>query len=100
MENEKLMFLRCVKYDPIMVRAAADKLNALPVFVIFKKPKDYPDNIVVRLQFAGRGKIYLDNVAVAVNTMAEARQIIPIKEMGLTPFSDRQDESYIVESWL
>lgn len=99
MHSEKVMFLQCVKYDPVMVRAAADKLDALPVFVIFKNPTEFPDNIVVRLQFAGRGKIYLDNVAVTVNTMAEARQVVPIKELGLHPFTDGK-ESYIAESWL
>ena len=96
----KNIVLNCLKYNAQMVKQAAAKLKALPVFTVYKNPKDYPDNIVVRLQFAGSGKIYMDNKAVVVNTIAEAQRVIPIAELGLYKFEGEKREPHVAELWL
>lgn len=100
MECENILFLTCLKYNAQMVKQAAAKLDALPVFTVYKNPKDYPDNVVVRLHFAGAKKIYIDNKAVVVNTIAEAHQVIPIAELGLCKFEGEKREPQVAESWL
>lgn len=100
MKCEKILFLNCLKYNAQMVKQAAAKLEALPVFTVYKNPKDYPDNVVVRLHFAGAKKIYIDNKAVVVNTIAEAHQVIPIAELGLHKFDGEKTEPQVAESWL
>lgn len=100
MEHEKILFLNCVKYNAQMVKQTAAKLAALPIFTIYKNPEDFPNNIVVRLQFANAKKIYIDNKAVVVNTIAEAQQVIPIAELGLHKINGEKAEPWVAESWI
>ena len=101
----KLAFAGCITYDVEIIRKTADRLHALPVFAIYSKPKDFPNNVIVRLMYCSGGNdftlITMDNAAVAVDTVAEARKIIPVAQMGLTVMPRcKRDTLSLVETWL
>lgn len=104
-EGRKLAFAGCVEFDVNRIQELADKLHAVPCFVVYEKPADFPDNVVVRLIFAGSSndavRITSDNAAIVVSSVAEARKCIPIAKMGLTLFPrSKKDAVSLVETWI
>ena len=68
--------------------------HALPIFVVFDRPLDRPDKIVVRLFLNDRPT----NLAWFFATVDEARGAMPL---GLTTIPRAaQDDAKIVECWL
>lgn len=100
-----LAFSGSISYDVKRIQEIADKLHAVPCFTIHEKPTDFPNNVVVRCMFAGcsngLSRITCDNIAIVVNSVAEARKIIPIIKMGLTLFPrNKNDVQSLVETWM
>lgn len=105
MEQHNKMSFGCMRYDPVAIRTMSQKMNGTPVFTIYQNPIDFPRCIVVRMQYVSRNntgaKIYFDSAAVVVDTIAEARKMLPISELGLVRLlPSEDDEACIVESWL
>jgi hypothetical protein len=74
-------------------------VNPLCVWVIYEKPRDFPNHFVVRRQWAvGKNHIEVDRECHLTRTLEEARKLIPL---GLYRFPrDPSDDPFIVESWL
>lgn len=71
----------------------------LAIWVITVNPADYPDQYVVRQQFAGRMGVMIAREPEAVAATLEiARDVLPD---GLTYFPRQpEDDPVIVETWL
>lgn len=76
----------------------ADTTEILPMAVIYRKPKDYPDNYVVRIFDGKTGKP--TNVIILRNTLEECRE--DIQNSGYTSCFTRSkyDDQVIMESWV
>ena len=76
----------------------ADTTGIMPMAVIYKKPKEYPDNYVVRIFDGKTGKP--TNLAILRNTMEECRK--DIQNSGYTCCFSRSeyDDPIIMESWI
>ena len=76
----------------------ADTTGILPMAVIYQKPKDYPDNYVVRI-FDGKTGRPTD-VAILRNTLEECREDIQKSGYSTCFPRSRYDDPVIVESWV
>lgn len=66
-------------------------------YVIYDRPDDYPDRVVVRRWVRWRGMMYPDQSVVVTHSLAEARRAIP---PGLTRHRPaRGSARAIVEVW-
>ena len=76
----------------------ADTTEIMPMAVIYRRPKEYPDNYVVRIFDGKTGKP--TNLAILRNTLEECRE--DIRKSGYSACFSRSkyDDPIIVESWL
>ena len=71
----------------------------LSMWVIYERPKDYPDGFVVRRQSAvPGGQILIDRVAQYAPDLETARRLVPPGLVMLT--RNAEDDPVIVETWL
>jgi hypothetical protein len=74
--------------------------NALPIWVIYEKPLDFPNSFVVRRQWATT-PITFDKDFILAPSLAQARAALCAKVPGLVCIQrDPSDDPCIVESWL
>lgn len=78
--------------------STSDSQSTLKMFVIYRKPKDYPDNYVVRLWEIEPLKVTPKELIGIKKTLEEARILIPkgCKNIGRL----EQDDPYIEEVWI
>lgn len=71
----------------------------LAVWVIYHRPKDFPDGYVLRCQYAmPDGTVKADDMAWQTESLEAARKIVP---PGLTMMArNPEDDPHIVETWL
>lgn len=69
----------------------------LEQFVIYERPRDYPDKFVVRRFRIVPGKIIPDDNVAVFNTLDEAREFIPYHLINIG--RQEKDEPQIVEVW-
>lgn len=74
-----------------------DAENALTFYVIFDRPLDYPQHVVVRRQFATRGGVVNDVVPRLAASLEEARELVP-RGLYRQPRQEG-DAAFIVETW-
>lgn len=68
-------------------------------YVIYKYPKDYPDNFVVRMfTMQGDGSLLPSDELHVVESLNQARNRIP-SGLVCVP-ADKKDDPVIVETWL
>jgi hypothetical protein len=72
----------------------------MKIFVIYERPKDYPDQFVVRgwtVDFNGDGQARADAAALFAPDLVAARKLIPrgFYNMGRQP----EDDPVIAEVW-
>lgn len=67
-------------------------------WTIYERPSDYPDNFVVRAWYIFPGKAVPARMAIVVDSLEEAREMIPegCVCLGRAP----TDDEAIVEVWL
>jgi hypothetical protein len=72
--------------------------NKLPMIVIYKNPKDYPNNHVARLWIAGGSSpIPTLNIVLADSLEEVRKSVLP----GMVRFErDISDDPVVVETWL
>ena len=71
----------------------------LATWVIFERPRDYPNGFVVRRQVAARcGGIWVDPIAVGVATLEQARAEVPVGSTNMGRFDG--DDPAIKETWI
>lgn len=75
-------------------------MNALVVYTIYRKPKDFPDKFVVRVFCISEGPepIPAAKPHAVVDTLEEARLSVPPHLVGIT--RSPGDDPSIVETWL
>lgn len=94
----------CVRFSAERARELGDKYCNMPCFVIFNKPKDFPNNVVVRLfvptVIDNEPVSMADSSAIVTSSVAEARRALPIAEMALMRVErDPEDDPSVVEIW-
>lgn len=72
--------------------------DALEMWTIYQRPRDYPCGYVVRRSIIGAGIVRADKVAIYVKDIHEARAMIPAGKVCLPP--DEGDDPVILETWL
>lgn len=73
-------------------------VGMLAIYVIYDRPADCPDGIVVRPQYAGRGEILSAQTGYAFATLEETRAALPL---GLTRLPRHVDDApTILETWI
>lgn len=82
--------------------AREENRQTLEHYVIYERPKDYPDKFVVRRWVIKAGNeeeaLIADKAAVLVNTLEQARAVVP---QGLYRIPRAQeDDPVIVETWI
>jgi hypothetical protein len=70
----------------------------LEMFVIYERPRDYPDKYVMRRWEITHGGSRPTDYFVLADTLEEVRRAVPPWCVKL--FRDAQDEPQIVESWI
>jgi len=70
----------------------------MDLYTIYDHPKDYPDKIVVRRWFIGRGKTEDKGVWCLAKTLEEARESLPEGLVNISRYSE--DDYGIIESWV
>ena len=76
----------------------ADTTEIMPMAVIYRKPKEYPDNYVVRIFDGKTGSP--TNLAILRKTLEECREDIKASGYSACFPRSRYDDPIIVESWL
>ena len=76
----------------------ADTTEIMPMAVIYRKPKEYPDNYVVRIFDGKTGRP--TNLAILRKTLEECREVITASGYSACFPRSRYDDPIIVESWL
>lgn len=76
----------------------ADTTQIMPMAVIYKKPREYPDKYVVRIFDAKTGRP--TNLAILRNTLEECREDIRKSGYSINFLRSEYDDPIIVESWL
>lgn len=66
-------------------------------FVIYERPKDFPEHFVVRRWTITHGRTAPDLVACLCSTLAEARETVPPDLVCMPRMDD--DDAVIVEVW-
>lgn len=77
------------------IKEYGPKFRSFPMFVIYCKPMDFPDNYVIRMFNGAAPTPY----AMLANTLPEARKCIPASAYLRVPRS-KHDSLPIVETWL
>jgi hypothetical protein len=73
--------------------------GALAIWVIYHRPKDYPDGYVLRCQYAmPDGTVVPDEHAWHGESLAAMRAIVPPGFVQMARHED--DEPHIVETWI
>ncbi len=70
----------------------------LPMWTIYEKPRDYPNNFVVRKHIVRQGETFPTNTFMVTSTLKQARLCLPpgLFNLGRQP----EDEPQIVETWV
>ena len=76
----------------------ADTTEIMPMAVIYKKPKDYPDKYVVRIFDGKTGRP--TNLIILRNTLEECREDIKASGYSACLQRSKYDDPVIVETWL
>jgi hypothetical protein len=73
--------------------------GGLAIWVIYHRPKDYPDGYVLRCQYAmPDGTVKADSIAWQTESLEDARRLVPI---GFTKMARHDDDDpHIVETWI
>ncbi len=83
---------RCPRCALVLMRST--RTNSIPIFVIYDRPSDFPNHIVVRLWRTERM-----SMAWTFATLEEARAALPLDDLvRLERFEE--DDPTIVEVWL
>lgn len=74
--------------------------EGLPIWTIYEKPSDFPEDFVVRRHVSYPGKVVADpNIAMQSRGLENLREIL--QRQGLTCIGRQpDDEPCIVESWV
>lgn len=73
--------------------------DALVLWVVFKRPLDYPDGWVVRRNIVHRGgRIEIEAVGYGFGSLEAARAVIPPDKVKTAP--DPADDPAILEVWV
>lgn len=75
-----------------------DDPRVLTLWVIYDRPSDYPDKVVLRRQFATRRCVEIDPEAWVFDTVTQARLAIPPFLHNLGRYD--MDDPCIVEVWI
>lgn len=67
-------------------------------YVIYNKPEDQPDKVVVREWIIGRNRLTMGKVIASCDTLEEARESIPRHLSCIT--RSEGDAPSIVETWI
>jgi hypothetical protein len=73
--------------------------GTLPMYVVYRRPRDYPEQYVVRIQRVSRGGVEPDREPFALGPpLADVRAALPpgLYNLGRQP----DDEPQIVEVWV
>ena len=76
----------------------ADTTEIMPMAVIYRKPKEYPNNYVVRIFDGKTGRP--TNLSILRKTLEECREDIKASGYSACFPRSRYDDPIIVESWL
>lgn len=85
---------------PLECHMAARNVDLLPIWTIYDKPDDYPDEFVARMHVVGEitGACVSDGAVIRAKTLNEVREKLP---PGLHCLGrDQTDEPHIVETWI
>jgi hypothetical protein len=72
--------------------------NALELWTVYRRPKDYPDHCVARKSLIDQHGSRLTNDMFVADDLAEVRALLPKGLVRLTRHPD--DDPVIVETWL
>jgi hypothetical protein len=72
--------------------------TALHQYVIYEKPKDYPNKYVVRLWIIGPGTVQAGPLVSTCDTIEQARKTIPKGLVQIPAFEN--DDPVISEVWM
>lgn len=85
---------------PLYIHNYALKVGLLPMWTIYDKPTDYPDEFVARMHVAGEvtGAVIGEGAVIRAKTLNEVREKLP---PGLHCLGrESADEAQIVETWI
>lgn len=72
--------------------------GCLVLWVIYERPRDFPDGYVLRAQFAGRDGVTVSPIAWYAKAPEELRSILPGDAVALG--RDPSDDKAILEVWM
>lgn len=71
----------------------------MDLFVVYRKPKDFPCGYVVRRCTVQDGKIVLRSIFAQARSLEGVRGLMHYKQPGLLPATQAIDEPDAIESW-
>lgn len=81
------------------VRPSSTERELLPIWVVYRHPRDYPDKFVVRRHWIGSGQTLADIAPWSItNALAEARSTVPQRAFRI--HRHPHDDPAICETWL
>ena len=74
--------------------------NILPMWTVYKHPRDYPDKFVARRFEARKGEVIPTHNIIVADTLERLREVLEIDMHLVCLTRNKEDDPVIVETWL